>query len=218
MPPLAALFARTFVIGIAVAAPVGAMGMLCVQRTLERGWRTGLATGIGIATADGVYAGLAAFGVAALSAMLVAWQSPLRLVGGAVLVYLGIRSMFAKPAAERDPVSAPAEAPVGGASHPTTYFSAVGLTLTNPMTIMAFGAIFASAGLVAQPGVASAAVATGGVALGSLAWWVALTTGVSVARRAVGAKLVTLVSRVSAGIIGAYGLVAIGSVMWPLVR
>ena len=61
-----ALFARTFVIGVAVAAPVGATGVLCIQRTLAHGWRAGMSTGAGIATADGTYAALAAFGVAAV--------------------------------------------------------------------------------------------------------------------------------------------------------
>ena len=85
-----ALFARTFVIGVAVAAPVGAMGVLCAQRTLERGVGAGLATGLGIATADALFAGVAAFGVSALSEALVAWQTPLRIVGGIALVYLGL--------------------------------------------------------------------------------------------------------------------------------
>ena len=81
MPAALPVLARTFLIGIAVAAPVGAMGVLCIQRTLASGWRAGVATGLGIATGDAVYAACAAFGVAALSAWLVAFQTPLRLVG-----------------------------------------------------------------------------------------------------------------------------------------
>ena len=213
MPPLLALFARTFVIGIAVAAPVGAMGVLCIQRTLARGWRTGFATGLGIATADGTYAAVAAFGVAALSAALVAWQTPLRLVGGAVLIYLGVRSMLRR-SDECDPVESASEP--SGAGHAGAYFSALGLTLTNPMTIMAFGAVFASAGLVAQPGIASAATATAGIASGSLSWWLVLVTGVSLARHAAGPRLVAGISRVSGAVIVAFGVLAIASAIWPL--
>jgi putative LysE/RhtB family amino acid efflux pump len=212
MPPLIALYLRTFVIGIAVAAPVGAMGMLCIQRTLERGWRTGFATGLGIATADGVYAALAAFGVAALSSALVAWQTPLRLVGGAMLVWLGVRSMLAKAADEKAP------AVEHEPQHAAAYLSAVGLTLTNPMTIMAFGAVFASAGLVAQPGLASAATATAGIASGSLAWWLVLVTGVMLARHAAGPRLVAGISRVSGAVIVAFGVLAIGSAVLPLLN
>jgi putative LysE/RhtB family amino acid efflux pump len=202
VPSLLALFARTWLIGVAVAAPVGPLGMLCIQRTLARGWRAGLATGLGIATGDGTYAALAAFGLAALASALVAWQMPLRLIGGAALILLGARSMLARSAA-----TPPAETP----GHAGAYLSAVGLTLTNPLTIMAFAAVFASAGLVAQPGWGSALAATLGVASGSLSWWLALTTGMTLARRSAGGRLVSAVSRVSGGVIAAFGVAAIVS-------
>jgi putative LysE/RhtB family amino acid efflux pump len=211
MSPLVTLFARTFLIGVAVAAPVGAMGVLCIQRTLARGWRAGITTGLGIATADGTYAALAAFGVAALSAALVAWQTPLRLVGGAILIYLGVRSMLRAPV---DCNTADASDESSAAGHAGAYLSALGLTLTNPMTIMAFGAVFASAGLVAQPGAVFAATATAGIASGSLAWWLVLVTGVSVARVAAGPRLVVAVSRVSGAVIVGFGLLAMVSAVW----
>jgi len=202
------LLGRTFFIGIAVAAPVGAMGILCIQRTLASGWRAGLATGLGIATADAIYAGLAAFGVAAISSAFVAWQTPLRLVGGAVLIYLGVRSVAAARSQQGCEVQV---TPV--ATHGSLYASAVGLTLTNPTTIMAFGAIFASAGLTAEPSATAAAVATAGVASGSLAWWVALTAGVTLARHGLGDRLVLWVRGISGVVIAAMGMLAIVSVV-----
>ncbi|PKQ20128.1 MAG: lysine transporter LysE [Actinobacteria bacterium HGW-Actinobacteria-6] len=200
-----ALLARTFVIGILVAAPVGAMGVLCIQRTLGRGAQAGLATGLGIASADGLYAAIAAFGLSALSSALVAWQTPLRLVGGAVLVYLGVRAMLTQPKT----VACASSDPLDGRGVAALYTSAVGLTLTNPMTIMAFGAVFASAGLAAQPGLGTAAVATAGVASGSLAWWIALVTVSSLARARVGDKVLAGVSRVSGALVAVFGLIAI---------
>jgi putative LysE/RhtB family amino acid efflux pump len=200
-----ALLARTFIIGILVAAPVGAMGVLCIQRTLGRGARAGLATGLGIASADGLYAAIAAFGLSALSSALVAWQTPLRLVGGAVLVYLGVRAMLTQP---KTAACASAD-PLDGRGVAALYTSAVGLTLTNPMTIMAFGAVFASAGLAAQPGLGTAAVATAGVVSGSLAWWIALVTVSSLARARVGDKVLAGVSRVSGALVVVFGLIAI---------
>jgi putative LysE/RhtB family amino acid efflux pump len=202
---LLALYAQTFVIGILVAAPVGAMGVLCIQRTLDRGARAGLATGLGIATADGIYASMAAFGLSALSGTLVTWQTPLRLVGGAVLVYLGVRAMLTQP---KTVASASAD-PLDGRGFATLYASAVGLTLTNPMTIMAFGAVFASAGLAAQPGAATAAVATAGVVSGSLAWWIVLVVVSSLARARVSDRVLAGVSRVSGALVAVFGLVAI---------
>jgi putative LysE/RhtB family amino acid efflux pump len=197
-----ALYARTFLIGIAVAAPVGAMGVLCIQRTLAHGWRAGLATGAGIATADGLYAGLAAFGVSVVAQALVSAQVPLRIIGGLALVWLGWRAITTPPA--HDAARTPDTARLGA-----LYTSAVGLTLTNPMTIMAFAAIFATSGLVAQPGAASALVATAGVASGSLSWWLVLVSGTSLARHAAGDSMLTWVNRVSGGVIMAFGLIAI---------
>jgi len=207
---LVALFARTFVIGIAVAAPVGAMGVLCIQRTLESGWRSGMATGLGIATADGIYAGVAAFGVSALAASLVAWQVPLRIVGGVVLVALGVRAALQPPSAGF--AAAPLE--LDGRQAARLYSSAVGLTLTNPMTIMAFGAIFASAGLGSQPTPASAVVATLGVAAGSLSWWTALVSAVALTRHQVKPRTLVTLNRVSGAVIVVFGLVALGSAVF----
>jgi putative LysE/RhtB family amino acid efflux pump len=202
------LLGRTFLIGIAVAAPVGAMGVLCIQRTLAGGWRAGFATGLGIATADAFYAGCAAFGVAALSTWLVALQTPLRLVGGAFLVYLGVRSAITATSASAGAAAAEGEAPPPAAS---LYASAVALTLTNPMTIMAFGAVFASAGLVAEPSLASAAIATAGVALGSLTWWLGLVTIVAAIRHGVSERALVWVSRISGAVVAGFGVLAIAS-------
>jgi putative LysE/RhtB family amino acid efflux pump len=199
-----ALFARTFAIGIAVAAPVGAMGVLCIQRVLALGWRAGAATGAGIATADAFYAGLAAFGLTALSQLLASVQTPLRICGGLVLVWIGWRAIAAPPARE------------SAITHSTwragsLYGSAVALTLTNPMTVMAFAAVFASAGLVAEPTMSSAGVATLGVALGSLSWWLALSAGVALMRHKVSDTGIRRVNRVSGAVVVGFGLLAVGA-------
>lgn len=202
MGPDLELFARMLVIGVVVAAPVGAMGVLCIQRTLAHGWRAGLATGGGIATADAGYAALAAFGVTAISRWMVDYQAPLRIAGGLGLIWLGWRAVRTPPAHE---AAAAADSP----RLLTLYTSAVGLTLTNPMTIMAFAAIFAGAGLVAQAGTGSALIVTLGVALGSLAWWIALTTGVWAVRHAVSERAMVVVNRVSGGILMLFGVLAL---------
>ena len=197
-----ALFLRMLVIGVVIAAPVGAMGLLCIQRVLAHGWRAGAATGAGIATADGVYASLAAFGVTAISQWLVTYQSWLKIVGGLALVWLGWRAL-------RTPPALTAAAAQDSTRLGPLYTSAVGLTLTNPMTIMAFAAVFASAGLVTQAGVGSSLVVTLGVACGSLFWWLALTTGVWVVRHAVSDRVMLIVNRASGALIVAFGVLAV---------
>jgi len=207
------LYLRTFLIGIAVAAPVGAMGVLCMQRTLARGWRTGMVTGSGIATADGIYAAVAAFGLSALSSLLVTWQTPLRVVGGLALVVLGVRALAVPRACEAHEADQTAGADtLDSASAGRLYLGAVGLTLTNPMTIMAFGAVFAGAGLAAQSGIATAAIATLGVASGSLAWWTLLVTGVALARHAVGTRLLRGINVASGAVVAVFGMIAVLSV------
>jgi putative LysE/RhtB family amino acid efflux pump len=200
----AELLTRTFIIGLVVAAPVGAMGVLCIQRTLAHGWRAGIATGAGIASADAMYAALAAFGVTAISQWMVSYQAQLKIIGGIALLWLGWRALRTPPADQAaQAIDSPRLLPL--------YTSAVGLTLTNPLTIMAFAAIFASAGLVTQAGAGSAAIVTLGVACGSLAWWLALTTGVTAVRHAVSPRVMLIVNRISGAVIIAFGVIAIVS-------
>lgn len=198
----AALFARMVVLGVVIAAPVGAMAMLLVQRTLAHGWRAGAATGAGIATADGTYAALAAFGVTAVSQWLVEYQAAFRIVGGLVLIWLGWRAL-------RTPPTHRAADAKDSARLGPLYTTAVGLTLTNPMTIMAFAAVFAGAGLVASAGIVNALATTVGVAVGSMLWWLALTTGVWAVRHAVSDRAMVVVNRVSGGVLVAFGVLAI---------
>ncbi len=199
-----ALFARMVVIGVVIAAPVGAMAMLLVQRTLVHGWRAGAATGAGIATADGVYAALAAFGVTAVSQWLVTYQTWFRILGGLALLWLGWRAL-------RTPPTHRAADARDSARLTTLWSTAVGLTLTNPMTIMAFAAVFASAGLVAQAGAGSALAVTLGVLCGSMLWWLVLTTGTWAVRHAVSDRAIVVVNRVSGGVLIAFGLLAVAA-------
>ena len=142
--------AKGLFLGFAIAAPVGPIGVLCIRRTLAEGWLTGFLTGMGAATADGLYGGVAAFGLTAISGTLVAQQGIIRVVGGALLCYLGLRTLLAKPALEA--ASARRGRGLAGA-----YVSTVGLTLTNPATIVSFATVFAALGLVGAAGSAVAA-------------------------------------------------------------
>ena len=130
---------RGLVLGLAIAAPIGPIGVLCIRRTLGYGWRTGFATGLGAATADAMYSAVAAFGLTALSGLLVVEQVWLRLIGGVFLGVLGLRTLWTKPASNT----------ANGAPHGllAAYASTVLLTLTNPSTILSVAAIFAGVGL-----------------------------------------------------------------------
>ena len=160
------LFAKSIALGLAIAAPLGPIGVLCINRTLEKGFWAGMAGGLGTALADASYATLAAAGFAAFSAMLQVVDLPLRLIGGGFMIYLGIIGL-------RAPVAKKAAA-VGARDLIGTVSATFLLTIANPATILSFAAIFAGLGLANQPGF-DAALVVAGVFTGSLMWWLFLS-------------------------------------------
>ena len=134
------LFIKGFVIGFSIAAPVGPIGILCIQRTLSGGNIQGLAIGLGAATADALYGFIAAFGLTFISNFLVDQSIWFRIIGGLFLCYLGIRAFLRK---YQERTVSVANSTILSA-YGTTFF----LTLTNPMTILFFAGIFAGLGIV----------------------------------------------------------------------
>ena len=199
-------FLRGLLIGLSIAATVGPMSILCIQRTLQRGQRYGLISGLGIATADAVYGCIAAFGLTFISDFFVSQQFWIRLLGGLFLVYLGIRTMVSKPA-ER---AATAKA----SGYMSAYISTLLLTLTNPTTILSFVAIFAGIGVGgASKSYASAIFVVLGVFVGSMLWWCFLTSVVSFLRARFTGMWLLWINRVSGGVITLFGVVALVSLL-----
>lgn len=204
---------RGIVLGFSIAAPVGPIGVLCIRRTLAEGRAGGLVSGLGAATADAIYGAIAAFGLTVISNLLVGGQFGLRLAGGAFLLYLGARTFFAPPADRA--------AEAGGHGLLGAYASTFVLTLTNPLTILSFAAIFAGFGLgTERAGLTPAptldwippATLVLGVFLGSALWWLLLSGGVSLLRDRFDARARRWVNRLSGAIIAAFGVVALLSV------
>ena len=195
---LFALFLKAAGFGLAVAAPVGPMSLLCMRRTLSQGWRYGLATGGGIALGDGAYALVAALGLAGVSGFMLAHERPLHLAAGLFLIYLGLRTLRARgEAAPRSTMQA--------ASSRAALGSAVLLTLTNPPTIIMFAAIFAALAPRSgfDPGTALLTVA--GVFTGSLLWWCGVVAALSGLRHAIGPRVRVWIDRVAGIGLAAFG-------------
>ena len=196
------MFLHGILLGFSIAAPVGPIGVLCIRRTLANGRWSGLATGLGAATADAVYGAIAAFGLTAISGFLVAQQTWLRLVGGAFLVFLGLRTLLSRPATE----AASASSSTLAGDYASTLF----LTLTNPLTILSFVAVFAGLGLAAsQRSYGAAAGLVAGVFCGSALWWLTLSTAVSLFRTRFGPASLRWVNIISGLIIAGFGLIAL---------
>src|SRR5205823_6085743 len=195
-------FARGLLIGLSIAAVVGPMSILCMQRTLNFGQRYGLISGLGIATADAVYGSIAAFGVTVIASFLVSQQVWIRLIGGLFLVYLGVKTILTRPA-ERA-AAAQANSFFGA------YASTLLLTLTNPLTILSFAAIFAGIGVGGvSKSYLSATIVVLGVFAGSALWWCLLTCGISLLRRKLTPAWLLWINRASGGIITLFGLIAL---------
>ena len=190
---------KGIVLGFSIAAPVGPIGVLCIRRTLAAGRCSGLATGLGAATADAVYGTVAGFGLTVVSNVLVDQSAWLKLVGGAFLCYLGIVTFFAKPA-DMAP-SAKSQSVL------ESYLSAFLLTLTNPMTILSFAAVFAGAGIAeAAAGYLAPALLVLGTFMGSGLWWLMLTSGVGLLQEKLNSRFLHVVNRVSGGILVTFGV------------
>lgn len=198
----ATLFIRGFLIGLAVAATIGPMAVLCIRRTLADGRLAGLATGLGVATADGCYGAVGGFGLTAVSDVLLGARIWPRLLGGLFLCYLGLKTARAAPADRA--------ARLAGPSLPRAYVSALALTLTNPLTILSFAAIFAGLGAPAGGGKYGAvAVLVLGVFAGSVAWWIVLTGVVAALRARVTPRGLRWVNRLSGAVILGFGVLAL---------
>ena len=198
---------RGLIIGLAIAAPIGPIGALCIRRTLAVGRTAGFVTGLGAVTVHALYGGLAIGGLTGLATALVAQQSWLHPLVGGALCWLGLRTWRA-PTADHANANATVRLLPG-------YASATLLALANPFTILAFAALFAGAGLAGARGDAGdAGLLLAGDLLGATLWWALLSGGTSLLRTFVTPRRLAWVNRASGATIGLFGVLAVATVAW----
>jgi threonine/homoserine/homoserine lactone efflux protein len=202
MDPRFHLVVRGFVIGFALAAPVGPIGVLVIRRSLAGGARSGLASGLGAAVADAIFALAGALGLASLGSGLGSRAWTLRVIGGAILCAIGIRAMIAQRRAAR------ARAPDVG--HGRAFAGTLALTLASPISILSFAAVAASLG-VAPGAWGDAFSLVLGVFAGSAAWWAILASAVGALRRRVPERAFAWLDRASGLALIAFGAATIAS-------
>jgi len=197
----AGFFVKGLILGFSIAAPVGPIGLLCINKTLTRGKLSGFLSGMGAATADMVYGSIAAFGLTAVARFLTSYSLEIKTVGGLFLVYLGIRTFLAKNS--KNSLENKSNSLI------KDYFSTFFLTLTNPMTIISFAAVFAGMGLVSQNhDFLNAIFLISGVFTGSALWWLILSQGVNIFSNPQNDKFLNIINKISGIILFVFGIFA----------
>lgn len=194
---------RGLILGFSIAAPVGPIGVLCIRRTLANGRLVGFISGLGAASADAFYGAVAALGLTAISNLLIGLRLWIHLLGGIFLCYLGIRTLLSAPAESA--------ARTEGRGLLGAYASTLGLTLTNPATILSFVGIFAALGVAQGGGYGTAIWIVVGVFCGSAAWWLLLSGAIGLFRARIGLRELRWVNRLSGAILLAFGLFSLAT-------
>ena len=199
------LLLKGIVIGFAMAVPIGPIGIICIRKTLTEGRMRGMIIGLGAATADMLYGSIAAFGLTIISDTLLSQRVWIRLAGGALLLYLGVRTFRARP---KDP-----KIEIQSSGLLRSYFTTIFLTLTNPLTVFAFLAVFAALGLGNGLSLFSSSVLVAGVFAGSFLWFLSLSSGAIFFRKKLDLVGMTWVDKIAGILIIISGVIAIVSLV-----
>ena len=187
-------------IGFSVAAPIGVVGLLCINRTLLQGSSIGFVSGLGAATAHGIYGFIAGFGLTFISDFLIEEQFHLRLFGGIYLYYLGIKTFVSKPIYKKPGINS--------SNLINSYLSSLVVAITNPLTILSFAGVFAGLGLANKTtNYDSAIFLVLGVFLGSACWWFILSGSIGLLRDNLDSQTLRLLNRISGIMILFFGFV-----------
>jgi threonine/homoserine/homoserine lactone efflux protein len=195
-------------VGIVIAVPVGPVGVLCVRRTIFEGRLFGFLSGLGAASADTIFGIVAGFGLTVVSDVLLDYQTWLRAAGGLFLVYVGVSAL-------RKHITR-CEAPERNAENLlSAYLSTFALTITNPVTIIAFLGIFAGVGFTGEEAtLGRAGMLVAGVLLGSLIWWLGISLGAGLFRKSFGERHLVLLNRISGGVLTLSGIGLLTSLLY----
>lgn len=193
------LFLRGIIAALAISASVGPVNVLCVSRTIAKGWRAGIVSGLGAAVADTFYGSIAGFSISIVIGFLIREQSKIRLVGGILLVLLGIWYYFKKP----EPLSKGGQDKADHSDFVTTFL----LNLTNPTTVLSFLAVLAVLGLSEHRPAWLTLIMIGGIFTGAMGWWVILTGVTNHYRERFNEGAMVWMNRVGGITIGVFGVV-----------
>ena len=199
-------FYKGLFVGFVIAAPVGPVGIMCIHRTICQGKLAGYVSGLGAALADTFFGAIAAFGFGFVAAPLIDHNNWLRLVGGVVLCLIGLRSLLTR--------KLPAPATRDRANLVGDFISSFLVTLTNPITIISFAAIYAAMNIPHLAGQLRWGLAlTLGVFIGAAVWWLLLTIIAGAFHGRVAERGVLWINRISGAVILGFGVLLLVSLL-----
>jgi len=193
------LLIRGLAAGLIIAAPVGPVNVLCIQRTIEKGWKSGILSGLGAAVADTIYGAIAGFSISLVIRFLVHEEYWIRLIGGMVLIVIGVIFYF------RPPQSLETAKPHSSAN--SDFVSTLFLTATNPTTVLSYLAVLATLGLGKQRALWQTSILVAGIFCGSMTWWTILVSTANRLRGKITDRTMRWMNHVAGIAIGAFGLV-----------
>lgn len=210
------LVATGFGFGFIAAAPIGAVNIICIRRTLHYGPINGFLSGLGAAMGDGFFAMLVAFGFTSLSDLIAGHRHSLELAGGIILMAYAAYALFTKPPIRR------IEAKGEQVEEQTTGFlsaaaSTFGLTIINPATFFFFAAIAATLSSTIPPNAptyAAAGTFVLSVIMGSTTWWAVIVSITYFAHRQIGDRSITVINRVTGLLIGLFGIAVLANLFF----
>ncbi len=197
-------------IGVSVSAPLGPIGVLCIQRTLNKGFKSGFISGLGAASADIIYAIIAGFGITFVSDFLIEYQEYIRIIGGGFLILVGIRIFISNPAKQIRKLR------VKGNNYYKDYITSFLITVSNPITILAFGAFFATFNMI-DKSVDNIRIWLMIISVfgGALLWWLALIGLVTLFKSKIRLRYLLWINRVTGIIIVLFAVFIIITVFLP---
>jgi threonine/homoserine/homoserine lactone efflux protein len=197
------LFLRGMVIGFALAAPVGPVGVLCIKRALVHGRLAAFCAGLGAALADTIFGAVAGLGLTVVSSFLLSHSVVIRVVGGTFLIFVGIRGYGQKPSSKDEDLSS--------SGMVKDFLSSFMLAISNPATILAAIPVVAAVGAQGLRDTDSATWLVTGVFSGSAAWWLILSGAAGAVRSRFSPKILTLLNRISAVLLTVTGIFILAS-------
>ncbi len=213
MEPLYILWG--IIIGVAVAAPIGPVNIICLQRTLKLGIAAGLITGLGAAIGDAIFSAIAAFGLSVLETAFLQQGWWLRAAGGVIMAVFAVYIWRADPHLDDEAATVKA----GNGAPLRSALATFLLTITNPITILGFAGIFAAGGF-SNMGIANATLLTngffmiGGVFAGSVIWWLILCGSASHFRDRISDATLRLIDHGTAIVMAGFSAAAFGSLIF----